>query len=100
MRICVLDGTEIGDRGQLHEALASSLSFPEWYGRNLDALYDCLTDMREETEIRILHRDALIEGLGGYAKALEKVLQEAAAANPRVVVAEGKDSEVPEIDSL
>ena len=87
MRICTLDGMEIRDRGQLHDALASSLSFPEWYGRNLDALFDCLTDMREDTEIRILHRDALIESLGGYAKALEKVLQEAAEANPRVEVA-------------
>ncbi len=25
-------------------ALGHDLSFPEWYGANLDALYDCLTD--------------------------------------------------------
>lgn len=89
MRICVLDGKEIRDRGKLHDTLASSLELPEWYGRNLDALYDCLTDTREETKIRILHRDAMIESLGGYAKALEKVLQEASAANPNVEMADG-----------
>ncbi len=89
MRICVLDGTEIGDRGQLHDRLASSLELPEWYGRNLDALFDCLTDMREDTEIRLLHKDALTDRLGGYAKALEKVLQEAAEANPKVELSDG-----------
>lgn len=30
---------------QAHEALAMALSFPEYYGHNLDALYDCLTDL-------------------------------------------------------
>jgi hypothetical protein len=31
----------------MHEALlqlGSALNFPKWYGANLDALYDCLTD--------------------------------------------------------
>ncbi|MGH3934972.1 MAG: barstar family protein [Pseudonocardiaceae bacterium] len=27
------------------EAIGAALSFPDWYGRNLDALYDCLTDL-------------------------------------------------------
>lgn len=26
------------------ESLGKALGFPEWYGRNLDALHDCLTD--------------------------------------------------------
>lgn len=84
MQVCVLDGAEIRDREQLHALLASSLEFPEWYGGNLDALYDCLTDIREETEIRILHKDSLYENLNGYALVLERVLQEAARANPCV----------------
>ncbi|GAA5151280.1 MULTISPECIES: barstar family protein [Amycolatopsis] len=27
------------------DAIAEALSFPDWFGRNLDALYDCLTDL-------------------------------------------------------
>lgn len=34
---------------QLHRILAETLAFPEWYGNNLDALYDCLTDISEKT---------------------------------------------------
>ncbi len=86
MRVCVLDGAEIKNRRQLHDALASSLEFPQWYGGNLDALYDCLTDVREEAEIRIVHRDALRENLEGYASVLERVLQEAAEENPRLMI--------------
>ncbi|MGH3972915.1 MAG: barstar family protein [Pseudonocardiaceae bacterium] len=27
------------------DAIGAALSFPDWYGRNLDALYDCLMDL-------------------------------------------------------
>lgn len=33
------------DEARLHGILARGLHFPEWYGRNWDALVDCLTDM-------------------------------------------------------
>ncbi|MFE4711631.1 barstar family protein [Paenibacillus sp. NPDC056722] len=33
-----------GDRYEnIHEWLQQSLELPEWYGRNLDALWDCVT---------------------------------------------------------
>ena len=36
---------------QLHEYLQEKLEFPDYYGRNLDALYECLTDICEPTAI-------------------------------------------------
>ena len=30
---------------ELHTQLAQELSFPVWYGNNLDALHDCLTSL-------------------------------------------------------
>ena len=30
-----------------HQALKEALGFPEYYGHNLDALHDCLTDMTD-----------------------------------------------------
>ena len=46
-----LGGCMIGnyDAGQVREAL----ELPEWYGRSLDALYDCLTDLSVPTTIHV-----------------------------------------------
>lgn len=41
----VLDGRELVNKRTTLEGIAAALSFPEWAGRNLDALYDCLTDL-------------------------------------------------------
>ena len=35
-----------------HDALADAHSFPDYYGRNLDALHDCLTDL-DDTQLVI-----------------------------------------------
>ena len=42
----ILDGRTIDSRETLHQRLFELLHFPAWYGRNLDALHDCLTDLR------------------------------------------------------
>lgn len=39
------------DRRELHARIAAALNFPDWYGHNLDALMDCLTDLDETTVI-------------------------------------------------
>jgi RNAse (barnase) inhibitor barstar len=37
-----VDGWTGGSEAELHAALAATLGFPDWYGGNLDALWDCL----------------------------------------------------------
>lgn len=82
MRIAVLDGDAISTREELHDALARELALPAWYGRNLDALYDCLTDLGEETVLRVTHQAALAEKLGPAAQGLFQVLKDAEMENP------------------
>ena len=43
--ICHIDCSNISEAKQLHHELARFLCFPEWYGHNLDALYDCITEL-------------------------------------------------------
>ena len=86
MRKVLLDLNPARSVEWIHEYLKFELEFGDHYGCNLDALYDCLTDVREEAEIRIVHRDALRENLEGYASVLERVLQEAAEENPRLMI--------------
>lgn len=35
----------VGSKAEALDAIGAALGFPGWYGRNLDALYDCLTDL-------------------------------------------------------
>ncbi|MCP2234713.1 barstar family protein [Prauserella halophila] len=41
----VLDGSVLTDKAMTLDAIAALLRFPPHFGRNLDALYDCLTDL-------------------------------------------------------
>ena len=41
----VLDGLEIRSAEAVHDRFAQGLNLPAWYGRNLDALFDCLTEL-------------------------------------------------------
>ncbi len=78
MRV-VLDGNKITDKRMLHNYLKEQCGFPEYYGNNLDALYDCLTDREEPLEIQLAHARELKEILCGYGEAFIETLEDAAA---------------------
>ena len=48
----ILDIERLNDEG--HEYLKELFEFPDYYGHNLDALYDCLGDL-DDTEIIIIN---------------------------------------------
>ena len=56
MKQITLDGNNLADAAQVHEYLKECLEFPEYYGKNMDALYDCLTDLND-VEITITAPD-------------------------------------------
>lgn len=78
MRQCILDCAGITDPEVFHDALVEALVLPSWYGTNLDALYDCLTSIGEETTITLLH----FENLGRKSAGFAAVFQDAMEANP------------------
>ncbi len=87
MREIVFDGAELLCPRQIQDALAQRMGFPEWYGRNLDALHDCLGDIREETIIILLNWEQ-----EGYQAAVLRVMRDAAAENDSLcVIAEEKE---------
>lgn len=82
MRQLTLDSSYMTDRKTAHEYIARQLSFPEYYGHNLDALYDMLTDIAEPIIIMINHIELLEAQLGAsYGKLLLEVLKDSAAEN-------------------
>ena len=44
-RCFVLDGTAVTDKAAFLDTCAGTFALPEWFGRNWDALHDCLTDL-------------------------------------------------------
>ena len=40
-----LDGGSVADDGELFDALAAGFSFPDYFGRNWDAVDECLRDL-------------------------------------------------------
>jgi len=67
---------------QLHRKLKEELSFPEWYGCNLDALYDCLTGMTEEVTLTLVNFRTLPFPVRGFAA----VMEDARERNPRLKI--------------
>lgn len=86
MKHIILDCTQMTTRQSAHDYLAKMLGLPKHYGRNLDALYDCLTERGEPICLELIHTGAL-KDLGQYEQALWKALSDAAAVNPALTLA-------------
>lgn len=82
-----LDGLETME--EVQDRFARALDLPEYYGRNLDALFDCLTEQTEDVTVRLLRREELAERLGRRGEALVRLLRRAAEENPHVRFLEG-----------
>lgn len=64
--------------------LAAALALPEYYGKNLDALYDVLTDWDRPAVFRL--RLPETGDMAAYGSRLLRVFRDAADANPRISV--------------
>lgn len=72
----VLYESEIAQFPDVHVWLIDKLSLPEWYGRNLDALWDCITGYINLPVTICWISDSTIEG-NKYSGVIE-LFQEAA----------------------
>lgn len=84
MREVMLDGRAMAEAGAAHGYLAERLGFPGYYGRNLDALFDCLGDIGEATVVTVAHAEAMLATADGLR--IWRVMEEAAGANPFLAV--------------
>lgn len=51
MRTISLDTADLATRDEVLSRLGVALGFPDYYGRNLDALADCLRDVKEPVRL-------------------------------------------------
>lgn len=82
MKNVILDCENLLQKEQAHLYLAQMLDFPDYYGKNLDALFDCLTELGECTIT--LKGEYILHQADCYGVKVLQVLEEAAQANPRL----------------
>jgi len=79
MKERIIDCTQIHTQEDLHRLFRETLCFPEWYGNNLDALYDCLTEVTGK--VRLLAWETAETRLGTYGAKAKRVIVRAALQN-------------------
>ena len=84
MKKVILDCEKLTERKKAHQYLAQMLDFPDYYGKNLDALFDCLSELGECTIV--LEGEAVLRQTIGYGVKIIRVLEEAAQVNPKLKI--------------
>lgn len=79
-----IDCASIRSRKDLHRIFAEALSFPVWYGHNLDALHDQLTSL--SGTVRLENWEQAEENLGKYGCTAKRVILHAALANENLII--------------
>ncbi|NLB79239.1 MAG: barstar family protein [Clostridiaceae bacterium] len=97
MKTIVIDGKFMTSKKKAHEYLAKRLSFPDYYGKNLDALHDCLLDISTPTNIVFYNKKYLDIILNSYAHIMLKTFMHASEENNFLTISLDIDSETENI---
>ncbi len=69
MNVYLFDGKKMTSRKTAYRIIRKTLQFPNWFGNNLDALADCLSEMSpNDTAIIFINTDAMVGNMGPYAR--------------------------------
>lgn len=79
-----LNGKKMDTKEKAHLYIKRKLNTPEYYGKNLDALWDVLSSYNEPIIISLKNKDKLIENLGDYGESIIGVFQDAEKENDNI----------------
>lgn len=84
--VVALDGRKMKDKQTIHQYLAQKFRFPDYYGNNLDALYDLLSVYHDDDilHIVIIYLEEMLELSGQYGQSLMNTFQDVALQNDRI----------------
>ncbi len=86
MNRIILNGKRMITKEVTHAYLKRKFSLPDYYGRNLDALWDLLSTTVKETEIVLVNAECIAENLGKYGHSLLQVFEDLREENRRISV--------------
>lgn len=88
-----IDELRITNKKDLHSYMKEVFEFPEYYGKNLDALYDCLCEVEEDKDIVFTDRSLRSICDNEYAFKVLMVFGKACAVNPHLHILFRKSEE-------
>ena len=80
MKKITLEVENISGKEEMHKYLAEKFEFPDYYGGNLDALFECLTDIAEPTAVNI------VNAINDYDEQIINVITSAEEENDNLAV--------------
>lgn len=81
MRQFLINGKSMTSKEAIYQQLNRLFSFPPYFGKNLDALWDVLNEATEPTEIHFIHVESLLEQMEGYGEKLLNVFRQLEKSN-------------------
>ena len=84
VQLVVLDGALMTSKEAAHAHLKAQFDFPEYYGSNLDALWDLLSTWSDPVLVRLIHSEALYQSLGAYGVQLISVFTDVLQENTKI----------------
>ena len=79
-----LNGKNMSPKKRAHAYIKWKLKAKEYYGDNLDALWDVLSTYDQPIEISFINTDSLIDELGEYGQSIIDVFQDATKENKNI----------------
>ena len=73
----IIDVSDVKSIPALHNTLKERLDFPDYYGANLDALFDILSEKEKHSSISFIGFEMMRNEIGEYADMVIKVFEDA-----------------------
>lgn len=85
MKTIILDFTNCKYIDEIYEIMKKEFGFPDYFGKNLDALWDCLDYYTDErTHVKILGLDTLPEKITDYINGILKIFDDLNDVMPHI----------------
>lgn len=83
----ILDFSECGTMWDIHELLKEKFGFHDHYGRNWDALWDCMRDVFEDEPycVELCGFDSMAEEFREECEILLRIFERVATINPEFI---------------
>lgn len=80
-----LDGKKMKNIEKTHDYLKKEFKLADYYGRNLDALWDMLSEKDEKLEIELYNEEEMYKNLGSFSEKLLSLFEDLTIENENIM---------------